>query len=410
MSDAPRPRESLADRVERAIEARTDAAAEIARGEQESATKGPSIRRSAFWLSITGVSLYLVAPSLLDVLGSWQNLSQIALLWFPLLALLQLASLACLWMLQRLTIPRSPWSAVIDSQLAGNALAKIAPGGGAMGAALQYRMLVERGVERGRAVAGITAVNLLTFGVVLGLPILALPALFGGSVNHDLLERGARQPGRLRRCSPGSARPCSRPTARCVASRGWIEALRNRLRRNSPDTDQLPRRVMTERDRIRVALGDDWPKALLATVGRWAFDYAILLASLAAVGAHPRPGLVLLAFCAAQVLAQIPITPGGLGFVETGLTALLALAGVSAGDAVLATFLYRLFTYWLPLPLGLVGLAPAPPPPDGRIGTPERLVEISVVDAEAVDDQHVGGDDQQRPDREDRHEDVLSGC
>ena len=137
---------------------------------------------------------------------------------------------------------------------------------------------------------------------------------------------------------------------------GWIEALRNRLRRNSPDTDQLPRRVMTERDRIRVALGDDWPKALLATVGRWAFDYAILLASLAAVGAHPRPGLVLLAFCAAQVLAQIPITPGGLGFVETGLTALLALAGVSAGDAVLATFLYRLFTYWLPLPLGLVGL------------------------------------------------------
>jgi uncharacterized protein (TIRG00374 family) len=55
------------------------------------------------------------------------------------------------------------------------------------------------------------------------------------------------------------------------------------------------------------------------------------------------------------VLAQIPITPGGLGFVEAGLTATLALAGVNAGDAVLATFAYRLFSYWLPLPLGLVG-------------------------------------------------------
>ena len=65
------------------------------------------------------------------------------------------------------------------------------------------------------------------------------------------------------------------------------------------------------------------------------------------------------------MLAQIPITPGGLGFVETGLTALLALAGVSAGDAVLATFLYRLFTYWLPLPLGLLGLGSAPPAPQG---------------------------------------------
>ncbi len=65
------------------------------------------------------------------------------------------------------------------------------------------------------------------------------------------------------------------------------------------------------------------------------------------------PGLVLLAFCAAQLLSQIPVTPGGLGFVEAGLTATLVLAGVDAADAVLATFIYRLFTYWLPLPVGL---------------------------------------------------------
>ena len=39
---------------------------------------------------------------------------------------------------------------------------------------------------------------------------------------------------------------------------------------------------------------------------------------------------------------------------------MLALAGASAGDAVLATFAYRLFSYWLPLPFGLLGLAIAP--------------------------------------------------
>jgi uncharacterized membrane protein YbhN (UPF0104 family) len=32
---------------------------------------------------------------------------------------------------------------------------------------------------------------------------------------------------------------------------------------------------------------------------------------------------------------------------------MLTLAGVRAGDAVLATFAYRLFSYWLPLPVGL---------------------------------------------------------
>ena len=104
-------------------------------------------------------------------------------------------------------------------------------------------------------------------------------------------------------------------------------------------------------------LGPRWKRALLATVGRWSFDYATLLAALAAVGDHARPGLVLLAFCAAQLLAQIPITPGGLGFVEAGLTAMLTLAGVGAGAAVLATFAYRLASYWLPLPVGLAAWA-----------------------------------------------------
>jgi uncharacterized membrane protein YbhN (UPF0104 family) len=46
-----------------------------------------------------------------------------------------------------------------------------------------------------------------------------------------------------------------------------------------------------------------------------------------------------------------------VGFVEAGLTATLALAGVSAGNATLATLAYRLFTYWLPLPLGALGVA-----------------------------------------------------
>src|ERR671930_2134651 len=134
-----------------------------------------------------------------------------------------------------------------------------------------------------------------------------------------------------------------------------MHRIRNRLRRRAAPLTGLPSRLLRERDRILATLGPRWKRALLATTGRWAFDYATLLAALAAVGSHPKPALVLLAFCAGQILAQIPVTPGGLGFVEAGLTAMLGLAGVSAGNAVLATFAYRLFSYWLPLPAGLVG-------------------------------------------------------
>jgi uncharacterized protein (TIRG00374 family) len=268
------------------------------------------------------------------------------------LGALEALTLACLWVLQRLALPSAPISAIIDSQLAGNALAKIAPGGGAVGGALQYKMLVERGQPGPPVVAALTAVNLLTFAVVLGLPVLSLPALFGGSVDRSLAQAAYVSLAVFALLTAGGALLMNRDgfldwTARAVQS------LRNRVRRKAEPLTGLPDRLRRERDRLKTTLGARWKPALLATVARWAFDYAILLAALAAVGSYPVPGLVLLAFCAAQLLSQIPITPGGLGFVEAGLTATLALAGVGAADAVLATFIYRLFTYWLPLPVGL---------------------------------------------------------
>ena len=83
-------------------------------------------------------------------------------------------------------------------------------------------------------------------------------------------------------------------------------------------------------------------------------DYAALLCSLQAVGAQPRPSLVILAYTSGKLLALIPLTPGGLGFVEAGLVGTLTLAGVAPGDALLATLTYRLVSYWLPIPAGAV--------------------------------------------------------
>jgi uncharacterized protein (TIRG00374 family) len=54
------------------------------------------------------------------------------------------------------------------------------------------------------------------------------------------------------------------------------------------------------------------------------------------------------------IIALVPITPGGLGVVEASLSGLLVLAGVSAGDAFVATLAYRLASYWLPLVAGSI--------------------------------------------------------
>ena len=256
---------------------------------------------------------------------------------------------------------------MIAAQLASNALSNIAPGGGPVGAALQYRIFVAAGLDGPAVVSALTAVNLLVFAVVLGLPVLAIPGVLRGSVNRNLLEaaaaglvafavivgvgraaadhRPAAGVGGARR----AVRPEPAPPARAAAD-GPAAAAARRSGTGSPRCS-----------------GARWKRALAAAVGRWLLDFMTLLAALAAIGSHPRPSLVLLAFCAAKALGNIPITPGGLGFVEAGMTALLALAGVDPGDAVLATFAYRLFSYWLPLPFGLLGMALAPrraaPPP-----------------------------------------------
>ena len=342
----------IGDRVERAIDQRADVEHEIERGAAAEPAASGRLPRTVFWLVVTAISLYLVAPSLIDVFGSWDDLDELAPGWLAAMAGLQALALACLWALQYLAMRGPSWPAVISSQLAGNALAKIAPGGGALGAALQYRMLVKAGLPANRAVAGLAAASLLIFAVVLAMPVLALPAILRGGVSRSLVE-----PTVIGLVVLVALFAIGTVLIAFDGPLAWVgrtlQRVRNRLRRHAEPSRRLPERLLRERGRIVGTLGPRWKRALAATCGRWAFDYASLLAALAAVGSEPRPGLVLLAFCAAQVLAQIPITPGGLGFVEAGLTGTLTLIGVAPGSAVLATLAYRLFSYWLQLPVGL---------------------------------------------------------
>ncbi len=61
---------------------------------------------------------------------------------------------------------------------------------------------------------------------------------------------------------------------------------------------------------------------------------------------------MLLAYSAANIVALLPLTPGGLGIVEASLSGLQILADVHPGYAFLATLAYRVASYWLPLLAG----------------------------------------------------------
>jgi uncharacterized protein (TIRG00374 family) len=303
-------------------------------------------------LAITGVSLYLLAPALLEVFGAFDRLDDFNPLWWIPMVLLQVASYACIWELQRISVRAERHGPVVTSQLASNSFGRVVPGGVAAAGAMQYAMLTKAGVPAARVASGMTASSVLLFGILLALPMLAVPAvLFGAPVDVGL-ERAALIGGvlfLLLFAFGAAAILWDRPLV--LVGRA-AQSVRNRIRRSRPPLAGLPDRLLRERNSVTMVLGQRWWQALLLAVGRWLLDYLTLIAALTAVHADPRPSTVLLAYCAAQILGTLPLTPGGLGFVEAGLTGTLALAGVPAGAAVVATLAYRLVSFWLPIPAG----------------------------------------------------------
>jgi uncharacterized membrane protein YbhN (UPF0104 family) len=303
-------------------------------------------------LGVTGVSLYLLAPALVQVFGAFPKLADLSPLWFAGMLVPEVGSYACMWSIQKLALRAGAWGPVITSQLASAAFGGIVPGGLAAAGAMQFTMLVRGGVPAARAASGMTASSLLVFGTLLALPVLALPAIIGGAPVDRGLERAAFAGGVLfALIFAGGAWAFASDRPLVLLGRA-VQAGHNRLLRRREPMRGLPERFPRERDRVRHTLGERWWEALLYASGRWVLDYLALLGALTAVGANPRPSLVLLAYCAAQALGSLPLTPGGLGFVEAGLTGTLALAGVPAGQAVVATLAYRLVAFWLPIPAG----------------------------------------------------------
>jgi uncharacterized protein (TIRG00374 family) len=303
-------------------------------------------------LAVTGVSLYLLAPALLEVFGAYDRLDDFNPLWWIVMVVLQIGSYTCMWELQRIAVRADHVGPVATSQLASNAFGRVVPGGVAAAGAMQYAMLRGAGVPAGRAASGMTASSVLVFGILLALPLLALPAVLFGAPVDPGLGRAALIGGVLfvlLFAAGAAALLWDRPLM--LIGRA-AQSLRNRVRRSKPPRSGLPERLLRERNSVTMVLGQRWWQALLLAVGRWLLDYGTLIAALTAVHADPRPSTVLLAFCAAQFLGTMPLTPGGLGFVEAGLTGTLALAGVPAGAAVVATLAYRLVSFWLPIPAG----------------------------------------------------------
>ncbi|MBI5103931.1 MAG: flippase-like domain-containing protein [Solirubrobacterales bacterium] len=312
---------------------------------------GSLLRRGAA-LAVTALVLYGVAPALGQVLGTWDEVARLSPVWLVALVVAQIASLWCLWELQAIAIGTHELGAVATSQLAGGAVGRIVPGGAATAGAVQYGMLATHGIRRSDAAVGLAASSIILVAALCVLPLLAVPAIVLGMRVPTTLWHAAVAGGLLFLLLLGVSLAALRSERTLLRIGELVRDVVVRLRRHAPVPTDLPERILARRDELAGRLGERFPRAAAAALGRWMLDLGCLLAALAAVDARPRLSLVVLAYVAAQLLAQVPLTPGGIGLVEAGLVALLALIGVPGPAAAVATLAYRLVSYWLPLPAG----------------------------------------------------------
>ncbi|MGI9601421.1 MAG: lysylphosphatidylglycerol synthase transmembrane domain-containing protein [Acidimicrobiales bacterium] len=311
-----------------------------------------TVSKRILWLSITAISLYLVVPSVIQTFSSWPELQRLREGSLILMAGATLLSLVCFWILLGLCLRSRAWSLMATSQLSSAAVARILPGGSATATATQYRLLADGGIEKTTAASGLTVATLLNFAVLFALPVFSVPAiLFGPPVDSALVNGAVAAAISFVAAAilGGLFLWWDHPLA--ALGRG-IDRIAGWFGRLDPDAEPRSRRLLKARDLIRSHLADNWYWAALASFGKWGFDYLALVLAVRGVGHDDTSSVLLLAFVSASLLGRIPLTPGGLGFVEAGLAGTLALAGLSAADAATATLAYRLVSYWIPIPLG----------------------------------------------------------
>ena len=100
--------------------------------------------------------------------------------------------------------------------------------------------------------------------------------------------------------------------------------------------------------------------ALAGPILNWGGELICLWASLRAFGVQIGLAHLMLAFAAAYVVTLLPLPAGGAGAIDASLVFGLHAVGVGLAPALLATFAYRFFSYWLEIPPALLAISALP--------------------------------------------------
>jgi len=233
-------------------------------------------------------------------------------------------------------------------QLSTRALSSLVPGGSAAGSALGFRLMVASGVPGpdagfALATAGLASAVVLNFilwgGLIVSIPLRGVNPVYGTAAIAGIILMGIAV-AIIFGLIEGQER-----------SEKLLRSIARRLHLNEERAGEAVRHIG---GRMKELAGD---KAMLRRLVGWAaanwlIDAAALWVFLRAFGGSLTFDALIVAFGLANVLAAIPLTPGGLGVVEGIYVPVLVGFGLTRATAVVGVVSYRVAQFWLPILIG----------------------------------------------------------
>src|SRR5512146_2065582 len=323
------------------------------------------LRRGVLLFILALVIEYLVVPELVGASKDLRLLGQISAAWVAAGVVLEGLSLFCYAVLTKVLLPgkghKPSLSVLFRIDLSAAAVAHVIPAGTLGTAALGFKLFTDEGISGNDATVMMAAKGigstvvlnvLLWVSLVVSIPLAGFQPIYGtvaiiGTV--VLLGVAALVLGVTRGAG--------------LASR-LLRALGDRLPFVSGE--QVERAVLDAAKSFSLLARDKrvmaW--ALLWASLNWILDAASLWCFVAAFGHLANPVELFAAYGIAHVAGALPLTPGGLGVVDSITPLLLVGFGVTRSVATLGVLGWRVVNFWLPIPTGALAYVSLKVKPD----------------------------------------------
>lgn len=310
-------------------------------------------------LAVLALVVAVVIPKFGGFADAWQYIRTMPLAWVFGLLLAIALNLAIFVLPYQAAIPKLPyWPGFVVRQTSF-AISNGVPGGGAVGLAVQYPMLLSYGVTGQAATAGIGVTSVWSLFMTLGIPVLGVFALLVGGQGVQRLW--------VTTATVGVAAIVASVVVFWLILRGEDSARRvgavgqrladpvlTRLGRQS----DLTHHILHFRGQIVDVVRKRWRWITGSNLMVIFAQFLILYVAILSVGGRRAIGFTVLeafaAFAISRMATMIPIPPGGLGTVDAALIALLVGFGLPESVAVAAALLSRACSF---IPQVVLGIA-----------------------------------------------------